>query len=98
MRLIYYYICLKIVPGTKYYIEISLKDFMNDLWLPTLNDSTKRTRKQRLIKLLNDFSKYIDSNTDLIFYKYKNSILLVDYDYFYIKVKRGKRLIIKQPF
>lgn len=98
LRLIYYYICLKIIPGTKYYTEISFNNFLNDLWLPTLNDSTQRTRKQRLIVLLHDFSKYVDSNMDLVFYKYKNSIILSDYDYFYVKVKRSKRLVIKQPF
>lgn len=93
LRLIYYYICLKTTPGMKYFKEISLENFLDDLWINTSNDSTKRTRKQRLITLLKKFSNYLNEDLDLIFFKQKNSILLFDNNYIYIKVKREKRLI-----
>lgn len=88
LRLIYDYLCYKTIPGANYYSKISIKDLLDHLWISSGNSSTMRTRKKRLLELLNLFSRYIDELKDLIFYQQYGTILIFLSDGIEIRVKR----------
>lgn len=88
LRLIYNYICLKTIPGTKYTKKIYLSELLDNLWNKTDNQSTLRTRRSKLKILIKEFQQYL-------YYVEDFNIKLINeetdkFNNIYIQIKRDK--------
>lgn len=88
LRLIYFHLCRKVVPGLNNFLTFYVEDLAKVLWGTTTNKHTNKTRKKRIRQICKDLYQLQSSLTDfeITLVQEKSSIQA-------IRVKRRKGLI-----
>ena len=67
LRLLYHYLCLKLMPGADFFTDITTSELLKTFWSDTESLSTKRTRKKYLISLTESLKLYSNYLSDMLF-------------------------------